>query len=68
MPAASITSKEEVETCVEKVAENIGCVGISVRRPEYIVPTLERALKTDASVVDEVMTDGKSNPPFTWAP
>lgn len=66
--AADITSKEEVEACVEKIAENIGCVGISVERPEDIVPTRVRALKTDAPVVVEVMTDGKSNPPITWTP
>ncbi|MDX1485747.1 MAG: hypothetical protein R3229_14840 [Alphaproteobacteria bacterium] len=68
VPAASITSKEEVEACVEKIAENIGCVGISVQRPEDIVSTRVRALKTDAPVVVEVMTDGKSNPPITWTP
>lgn len=59
--AADITSKAEVEACVEKIAENIGCVSITV-------PTLERALKTDAPVVVEVIPDGKSNPPITWKP
>lgn len=57
-----------MEACVEKIAENKGCVGISVERPEDIVPTLERALKTDTSVVAKVMTDGKSNPPIAWTP
>jgi acetolactate synthase-1/2/3 large subunit len=51
-----------------KVAEDMGCVGIRVEKPEELNSALERALGMDRPVVVEVMTDGKSNPPIAWTP
>ena len=48
-----------------KIAEDIGCVGISVERPEEIRGALQRALAADGPVVVEVHTDPTNMAPLT---
>ena len=49
-----------------KIAEDMGCLGIRVERPEQIAGALRRALSVeDAPVVVDVMTDPESTAPWT---
>jgi acetolactate synthase-1/2/3 large subunit len=51
-----------------KVAEEMGCLGIRVERPEEIAGALERALAADRPVVVDVITDPACTPPRQWLP
>ena len=48
-----------------KIAQDMGCVGISVERPEEIRGALQRALAADGPVVVEVHTDPTHMAPLT---
>ncbi len=51
-----------------KIAQDIGCLGIRVERPEEISKVLKEALESDLPVLVDVVTDGKIKAPTPWTP
>jgi acetolactate synthase-1/2/3 large subunit len=51
-----------------RIAQEMGCLGIRVERPEEIAPTLKQALTADAPVVVDIVTDEACKAPEPWAP
>jgi acetolactate synthase-1/2/3 large subunit len=51
-----------------KVAEDLGCFGIRVERPEDIRPALEKALASGRPAVVEVLSDIEAMAKRAWAP
>ena len=56
------------EVNFSKIAQEMGCMGIRVERPEEIAGALEKGLATDGPVVVEVMTDPDCAAPYPWTP
>jgi acetolactate synthase-1/2/3 large subunit len=56
------------ETGFARVAENLGCLGIRVERPERIAEAIRQALDADTPAVVEVITDIQSTAPTLWEP
>ena len=50
------------------IAESMGCLGITVRKPSEIAPALERAFAADRPVVIDVKTDVAGIAPLAWMP
>lgn len=51
-----------------RIAEEMGCCGIRVERPEEIGPALDRALSAGGPVVVDVVTDPRPRAPVPWMP
>jgi len=51
-----------------RIAEDMGCRGIRVERPEEIGDALDTALAAERPVVVEVVTDPESTAPGPWTP
>lgn len=51
-----------------RIAEDFGCCGIRVERPEEIRPALERALHAEKPTVVDVVTDPRPRAPMPWTP
>ena len=51
-----------------RIAEEMGCLGIRVERPDEIAPAIRRALAADRPAVVEVMTDVNCPAPEPWTP
>jgi acetolactate synthase I/II/III large subunit len=51
-----------------RLAEEVGCLGIRVERPDEIAPAIRRALAADCLAVMEVMTDANCPAPEPWTP
>lgn len=51
-----------------KIAQEMGCYGIRVDRPEEIAEALMKALESDSPAVVEVVTDPKSKAQPSWTP
>jgi acetolactate synthase I/II/III large subunit len=51
-----------------RLAEEMGCLGIRVERPDEIAPAIRRALAADRPAVVEVMTDVNCPAPEPWTP
>jgi acetolactate synthase-1/2/3 large subunit len=51
-----------------KIAEEMGCTGIRVERPEKIGEALNEALAAGKPVVVDVVTDPKCEAPAPWSP
>jgi acetolactate synthase-1/2/3 large subunit len=54
------------DTNFAQIAEDMGCVGIRVERPEEISKALKKALQTDGAAVVDVVTDPEHDAP--WPP
>jgi acetolactate synthase-1/2/3 large subunit len=46
-----------------KIAQDIGCLGIHVERPDDIVPALKEALASNRPAVVDVVTNPECHPP-----
>ena len=51
-----------------KIAESMGCLGLTVREPSHIAGALERAFAADRPVVIDVKTNVAGIAPRAWAP
>jgi len=51
-----------------KVAQEMGCLGIRVERPEEISTAIQQALAANAPAVVEVITDLNCRAPAPWSP
>jgi len=51
-----------------RIAQEMGCTGIRVERPEKIGEVLEEALTAEKPVVMDVLTDAECEPQAPWAP
>jgi len=51
-----------------RIAEEMGCLGIRVERPEEIREALEAALAADVPAVVDIVTDVECRAPSAWAP
>lgn len=51
-----------------QMAEEMGCLGIRVERPEEIKPALEKAFKAERPVLIDVITDIDCVTPPVWTP
>lgn len=51
-----------------RLAEEIGCLGIRVEKPDDIAPALRTALAADRPVVVDVATDVNCPAPEPWTP
>jgi acetolactate synthase I/II/III large subunit len=51
-----------------RIAEEMGCLGIRVERPEEIIPALREAGAADRPVVVDVFTDVNCYAPEPWTP
>ncbi len=51
-----------------RLAQEMGCIGIRVERPEEIADALEAALKADAPSVVDIVTDPECTAPTPWMP
>ena len=51
-----------------KIAQDMGCFGIRVERPEEIAPALKKALASDQPAVVDVVTDVSVRAPAPWTP
>ena len=51
-----------------KIAQDMGCFGIRVERPEEIAPALKKALASDQPAVVDVVTDAAVRAPAPWTP
>jgi acetolactate synthase-1/2/3 large subunit len=51
-----------------RIAQELGCVGIRVEKPEEISDALKKALAMDAPVVLDVITDPTSRAAMAWKP
>jgi acetolactate synthase-1/2/3 large subunit len=51
-----------------QIAQDIGCLGIRVERPEEISGALKKALSADLPSLVDVVTDGKCKAPSPWTP
>lgn len=51
-----------------QIAQDIGCLGIRVERPEEISGALKKALSADLPSLVDVVTDGKCSAPRPWTP
>jgi acetolactate synthase-1/2/3 large subunit len=51
-----------------RIAQEMGCTGIRVERPEKIGEVLEEALTAEKPVVIDVLTDAECEPPAPWSP
>lgn len=51
-----------------QIAQDIGCLGIRVERPEEISSALKKALSADLPSLVDVVTDGKCSAPRPWTP
>jgi thiamine pyrophosphate-dependent acetolactate synthase large subunit-like protein len=54
------------DTNFAQIAEDMGCFGIRVERPEEISKALKKALQTDGAAVVDVATDPEHDAP--WPP
>lgn len=59
-----VTMGKEVDFA--KIAQEIGCLGIRLERPEEINPALNTALAADVAAVVDVVTDPEHDTP--WPP
>jgi acetolactate synthase-1/2/3 large subunit len=50
------------------IAEEMGCLGIRVERPDEIAPALREAGAADRPVAVHVFTDVSCNAPEPWIP
>ena len=50
------------------IAEDLGCVGIRVERPDEIAPALREASAADRPAVVDVVTDANCPAPEPWTP
>jgi acetolactate synthase-1/2/3 large subunit len=51
-----------------RIAEDLGCVGIRVERPDEIAPALREASAADRPAVVDVVTDANCPGPEPWTP
>ena len=51
-----------------RIAEDLGCLGIRVERPQEIAPAIEKALTADRLAVVDVATDVRCAAPDPWSP
>ena len=51
-----------------RIADDMGCLGIRVERPDEIAPALRAALSADRPAVVDVVTDVTCAAPEPWAP
>jgi acetolactate synthase-1/2/3 large subunit len=51
-----------------QIAQEIGCLGIRVERPEDLKDAINRALKSDLPVVIDVVTNPFNKPEKAWRP
>jgi acetolactate synthase-1/2/3 large subunit len=51
-----------------KIAEDVGCFGIRVERPEGIAMAVKNALASDLPAVVDIVTDVDCKAPSPWAP
>ncbi len=51
-----------------RIAEDLGCVGIRVERPDEIAPALREASAADRPAVVDVVTDANCPAPEPWTP
>jgi len=51
-----------------RIAEDLGCLGIRVERPQEIAPAIEKALAAGRPAVVDVMTDVRCAAPDPWSP
>ena len=51
-----------------RVAEEIGCLGVRVERPEEIAGALQKALAAERPVIIDVVTNPDHLAPEPWAP
>jgi acetolactate synthase-1/2/3 large subunit len=51
-----------------QVAKDMGCVGLRVETPDEIAPALKQALRAEAPVVVEAMTDFSARASKPWVP
>ena len=51
-----------------RIAEDLGCLGIRVERPQEIAPASQKALAADRPVVVDVLSDVRCFAPDPWSP
>jgi acetolactate synthase-1/2/3 large subunit len=56
------------EVDFSRIAQEMGCLGIRVEKPEEISEALKKALVADRPTVVDVVTDVRCKPPSPWTP
>ncbi len=56
------------EVSFARLAQEMGCIGIRIERPEEIADALEEALKADVPSVVDIVTDPECPAPTPWTP
>ena len=59
---------EFCEVSFARIAQEMGCLGISVEQPEDIAGALKTAMEADVPAVVEVVTDAECKPKEPWKP
>jgi len=56
------------KTNYARIAEDFGCMGISVEKPAEVGPAIRKALQADKPAVIDVVTNPDCHPPALWRP